>query len=62
MVDQQILALLAECHEFNNLQVREDEQNELEELQRAAIIPVTGGEHERHRKINILLGAVPSRF
>lgn len=41
--------------EFDNLQVRDDELKELEELERHAVLPPAAGvEHERHRKINIL--------
>ena len=54
-----LLAVVCQAHEFENIMVREEELEELEELLRRAcrILPVKGGVENKYGKVNILLQA-----
>eukprot|EP01094_Clydonella_sp_ATCC50884_P027738 TRINITY_DN8091_c1_g1_i2.p1 TRINITY_DN8091_c1_g1~~TRINITY_DN8091_c1_g1_i2.p1 ORF type:complete len:1749 (+),score=740.80 TRINITY_DN8091_c1_g1_i2:384-5249(+) len=57
-----ILGAVCQAHEFENVQVREDEMEELEGiLKKACEIPVRGGVENKYGKVNILLQAYLSK-
>lgn len=47
--------MVAHSSEFENIVVREEEQNELEMLARACPLEVKGGPSNKHGKISILI-------
>eukprot|EP00743_Colponemidia_sp_Colp-15_P009223 GILK01010071.1.p1 GENE.GILK01010071.1~~GILK01010071.1.p1 ORF type:complete len:1391 (-),score=337.99 GILK01010071.1:97-4269(-) len=56
MSDQELLAVFTSCHEFENIKVRDDELQELDQLMHSYCrIPVKGGVENPHGKVNVLL-------
>ncbi|EPQ59321.1 Sec63-domain-containing protein [Gloeophyllum trabeum ATCC 11539] len=55
MTEADVLAMLSMSTEFDQMQVRESEQKELEELMSQAPCAVKGGTENSHGKVNILL-------
>uniref|UniRef100_A0A182QHM2 Activating signal cointegrator 1 complex subunit 3 n=1 Tax=Anopheles farauti TaxID=69004 RepID=A0A182QHM2_9DIPT len=56
MTDADILQMMANAHEFQQLKVRDDEMDELDELtQICCEVPVRGGSENIHGKVNILM-------
>eukprot|EP01114_Cavostelium_apophysatum_P011515 TRINITY_DN2580_c0_g1_i1.p1 TRINITY_DN2580_c0_g1~~TRINITY_DN2580_c0_g1_i1.p1 ORF type:complete len:139 (-),score=39.22 TRINITY_DN2580_c0_g1_i1:30-407(-) len=59
MTEAEILAMVAESHEFENIMLREEEMQELGKLKEENCpIEVKGGIENKHGKVNILLPAV----
>lgn len=50
--------MVAHSSEFENIVVREEEQNELEELARRCPTEVKGGPSNKHGKVSILIQVV----
>ncbi|XP_055382886.1 activating signal cointegrator 1 complex subunit 3 [Condylostylus longicornis] len=62
MNEGQILAMMSQAHEFQQLKVRDDELEELDELTREySEVPVQGGSENVHGKVNILMQTYLSR-
>ena len=62
MTEGDIVAMVAQSHEFEQIKVREDELSELEShLQGDCYLPVKGGVENTHGKVNILLQTYISR-
>ena len=62
MNESEILAMVSQAQEFEQLKVREDEMDELEEaVLDYCELPVTGGKENVHGKVNILLQTHISR-
>ncbi|KAI4303767.1 hypothetical protein MLD38_039362 [Melastoma candidum] len=61
MNDSEIINMVAHSSEFENIVVREEEQNELEMLARACPLEVKGGPSNKHGKISILIQLYISR-
>ncbi|XP_035776945.1 activating signal cointegrator 1 complex subunit 3-like [Anopheles albimanus] len=56
MTDSEILNMMANAQEFQQLKVRDDEMDELDELTRVCCeVPVRGGSENIHGKVNILM-------
>ncbi|KXJ73287.1 hypothetical protein RP20_CCG016160 [Aedes albopictus] len=56
MNEADILAMMSNAQEFEQLKVRDDEMDELDELTRACCeVPVRGGSENIHGKVNILM-------
>lgn len=59
---EEIIAMVAEAHEFHNITVREEELVELEKLERKYChVKVLGGAENPHGKVNILFQSYLSR-
>jgi activating signal cointegrator complex subunit 3 len=61
MTDKEILGLLSQCHEFQQLKVRDEELTELDLLNEACVLPVMGGVENQHGKVNCLIQSYISR-
>lgn len=61
MTEAEILAMISHAQEFEQLKVRDDETNELEELMRDCEVTPQGGVENVHGKVNILLQTYLSR-
>ncbi|KAJ2920149.1 hypothetical protein MD484_g373, partial [Candolleomyces efflorescens] len=61
MSEADVLAILSQSKEFDQIQLRESEMKELEELEKAAPCQVKGGTSTSAGKVNILLQAFISR-
>ncbi|XP_051152610.1 DExH-box ATP-dependent RNA helicase DExH14 isoform X2 [Andrographis paniculata] len=61
MNDSEVIDMLAHSSEFENIVVREEEQNELETLARACPLEVKGGPSNKHGKVSILIQMYISR-
>lgn len=62
MNDSEVIDMIANSSEFENIQVREEEQNELEMLARTSCpLEVKGGPSNKHGKISILIQLYISR-
>ncbi|KAG8227038.1 hypothetical protein J437_LFUL013825 [Ladona fulva] len=62
MADSDILSMVSQAQEFQQLKVRDDELNELDDLTLMnCVIPVSGGSENLHGKVNILLQTYLSR-
>eukprot|EP01114_Cavostelium_apophysatum_P011516 TRINITY_DN2580_c0_g1_i2.p1 TRINITY_DN2580_c0_g1~~TRINITY_DN2580_c0_g1_i2.p1 ORF type:complete len:1033 (-),score=339.99 TRINITY_DN2580_c0_g1_i2:504-3563(-) len=62
MTEAEILAMVAESHEFENIMLREEEMQELGKLKEENCpIEVKGGIENKHGKVNILLQAYLSK-
>ncbi|XP_041762573.1 activating signal cointegrator 1 complex subunit 3 [Anopheles merus] len=56
MTDADILQMMSNAHEFQQLKVRDDEMDELDELTHICCeVPVRGGSENIHGKVNILM-------
>eukprot|EP00906_Rhabdomonas_costata_P036183 RCo050792 len=56
VTEAQIMSMIAECHEFANIKVRQDEFQELDDLSHNCVIPIgLGGVADNASKINVLL-------
>ncbi|KAF9008935.1 Sec63 Brl domain-containing protein [Cyathus striatus] len=62
MSQADVLALLSNSTEFDQIQVRDSEQNELEQLMKSVPCEVKGGTENTYGKVNILLQAFISRI
>ncbi|KAG5681795.1 hypothetical protein PVAND_011203 [Polypedilum vanderplanki] len=62
MNESEILNMMANAHEFQQLKVRDDEMDELDDLNREVCeVPVKGGSENLHGKVNILMQTYLSR-
>lgn len=61
MTETEILAMISRAQEFEQLKVRDDEMNELDELMRECELVPQGGVENVHGKVNILLQTYLSR-
>ena len=61
MTEGDILGLISRSHEFEQLKVRDDEMEELDELIENCEVSVSGGIENIHGKVNILLQSFLSR-
>lgn len=61
MTEEQILAMICGCSEFETIKVREEEMNELEELADEAVMTVKGDLTSPGAKVSLLLQAYISR-
>jgi activating signal cointegrator complex subunit 3 len=62
MNEGEILNMMANAHEFQQLKVRDEEMDELDELNRESCeVPVKGGSENLHGKVNILMQTYLSR-
>ncbi|XP_011865347.1 PREDICTED: activating signal cointegrator 1 complex subunit 3 [Vollenhovia emeryi] len=61
MTETEILAMISRAQEFEQLKVRDDEMNELDELMRDCELEPLGGVENVHGKVNILLQTYLSR-
>jgi activating signal cointegrator complex subunit 3 len=57
MNDKELLAMTAECSEFQQLKVRDEEMQELDNLHEECVLPVMGGVESTHGKVNCLIQA-----
>ncbi|XP_017877585.1 activating signal cointegrator 1 complex subunit 3 [Ceratina calcarata] len=55
MMESEIFAMISQSQEFEQLKVREDEMNELDDLCSNCELTVKGGKENIHGKVNILL-------
>uniref|UniRef100_A0A182M3Z2 Activating signal cointegrator 1 complex subunit 3 n=1 Tax=Anopheles culicifacies TaxID=139723 RepID=A0A182M3Z2_9DIPT len=56
MTDADILQMMSNAHEFQQLKVRDDEMDELDDLTQVCCeVPVRGGSENIHGKVNILM-------
>ncbi|KAL7033852.1 hypothetical protein ACKWTF_007745 [Chironomus riparius] len=62
MNEGEVLNMMANAHEFQQLKVRDDEMDELDDLNRESCeVPVKGGSENLHGKVNILMQTYLSR-
>ncbi|KAL0384901.1 UNVERIFIED_CONTAM: DExH-box ATP-dependent RNA helicase DExH14, partial [Sesamum radiatum] len=61
MNDSEVIDMVAHSSEFENIVVREEEQNELETLTRSCPLEVKGGPSCKHGKVSILIQLYISR-
>lgn len=62
MNEGEVLNMMANAHEFQQLKVRDDEMDELDDLNRDSCeVPVKGGSENLHGKVNILMQTYLSR-
>ncbi|XP_011087302.1 DExH-box ATP-dependent RNA helicase DExH14 [Sesamum indicum] len=61
MNDSEVIDMVAHSSEFENIVVREEEQNELETLTRTCPLEVKGGPSSKHGKVSILIQLYISR-
>ncbi|KAK7411347.1 hypothetical protein VNO78_02780 [Psophocarpus tetragonolobus] len=61
MSDSEVINMIAHSSEFENIAVREEEQNELEMLARTCPLEIKGGPSNKHGKISILIQLYISR-
>ncbi|XP_071560788.1 activating signal cointegrator 1 complex subunit 3 [Temnothorax nylanderi] len=61
MTETEILAMISRAQEFEQLKVRDDEMNELDQLMRDCQLVAQGGVENVHGKVNILLQTYLSR-
>lgn len=62
MNEADILNMMANAHEFQQLKVRDDEMDELDDLTHGYCeVPVKGGSENLHGKVNILMQTYMSR-
>ncbi|CRL02261.1 CLUMA_CG015304, isoform A [Clunio marinus] len=62
MNESEVLNMMANAHEFQQLKVRDEEMDELDDLNRDACeVPVKGGSENLHGKVNILMQTYLSR-
>lgn len=62
MNESEVLNMMANAHEFQQLKVRDDEMDELDDLNRETCqVPVKGGSENLHGKVNILMQTYLSR-
>lgn len=62
MNEAQVLDMMANAHEFQQLKVRDDEMDELDDLNRESCqVPVKGGSENLNGKVNILMQTYLSR-
>lgn len=62
MNEGEVLNMMANAHEFQQLKVRDDEMDELDDLNRETCeVPVKGGSENLHGKVNILMQTYLSR-
>jgi replicative superfamily II helicase len=62
MTEEQVLAMICECSEFETIKIREEEMNELEELASTAEMTVKGDLTSPGAKVSLLLQAYISRY
>ncbi|XP_011704031.1 PREDICTED: activating signal cointegrator 1 complex subunit 3 isoform X2 [Wasmannia auropunctata] len=62
MTEAEILAMISRAQEFEQLKVRDDEMNELDELMQECELEPHGGVENVHGKVNILLQTFLSRI
>ncbi|KAG6412853.1 hypothetical protein SASPL_125545 [Salvia splendens] len=55
MNDSEVIDMVAHSSEFENIVVREEEQNELETLARSCPLEIKGGPSNKHGKVSILI-------
>ncbi|KAL8547142.1 hypothetical protein ACS0TY_006743 [Phlomoides rotata] len=61
MNDSEVIDMVAHSSEFENIVVREEEQNELETLARTCPLEIKGGPSSKHGKVSILIQMFISR-
>ncbi|KAL7114962.1 hypothetical protein ACP275_04G154200 [Erythranthe tilingii] len=61
MSDSEVIDMVAHSSEFENIVVREEEQNELETLARTCPLEIKGGPSSKHGKVSILIQLYISR-
>ncbi|KAK4427739.1 DExH-box ATP-dependent RNA helicase DExH14 [Sesamum alatum] len=61
MNDSEVIDMVAHSSEFENIVVREEEQNELETLARTCPLEIKGGPSSKHGKVSILIQLYISR-
>ncbi|CAI9757575.1 unnamed protein product [Fraxinus pennsylvanica] len=61
MNDSEVIDMVAHSSEFENIVVREEEQNELEMLARTCPLEIKGGPSNKHGKVSILIQMYISR-
>ncbi|KAG8388728.1 hypothetical protein BUALT_Bualt02G0155500 [Buddleja alternifolia] len=61
MNDSEVIDMVAHSSEFENIVLREEEQNELETLARACPLEIKGGPSNKHGKVSILIQLYISR-
>ncbi|XP_047939428.1 DExH-box ATP-dependent RNA helicase DExH14 [Salvia hispanica] len=61
MNDSEVIDMVAHSSEFENIVVREEEQNELETLARSCPLEIKGGPSNKHGKVSILIQLYISR-
>eukprot|EP01134_Creolimax_fragrantissima_P000312 CFRG0312T1 len=61
MTESNILNLISKFIEFENIQVRDDEQVELKKMLGECAMPVLGGTENRHGKVNIMIQSFIAR-
>ncbi|KAI3463912.1 hypothetical protein Pfo_020575 [Paulownia fortunei] len=61
MNDSEVIDMVAHSSEFENIVVREEEQNELETLARTCPLEIKGGPSNKHGKVSILIQLYISR-
>lgn len=61
MNEADVLCMISNAQEFQQLKVRDDEMDELDDIKGACELPVKGGSENVHGKVNILMQAFLSR-
>jgi replicative superfamily II helicase len=62
MTEEQLLAMICECSEFETIKIREEEMDELEALADEAVLTVKGDLTSSGSKVSLLLQAYISRY